>query len=330
LINSSTSEGTNRSDARPKAIVVGAGGQDGTLLASQLRKRGYEVFPLTRLGVLRADGAIEPLDLLDGAQVAAFVKSVCPNEIYFLAAHHHSSDEDVGDLARLLKQSYETHCQSFLTLLEACVKYSAQTRVFYASSALVFGYPDRAPQDELTPMHPACAYGVTKLFGMGLCEIFRRDYGLFCCAGILFNHESHLRQSRFVSKKIAKAVAAIKRGRQTELTLGSLDSQVDWSAAEDFVEAMSMCLAIDTPQDFVFASGELKSLRDFCSVAFSSVGLDFRDHVNVERALIVRQPRAIALQGNPAKLMRLTGWRPKIGFEELVSSLVRAEMGQTT
>ena len=186
MINSSTSEGTNRSDARPKAIVVGAGGQDGTLLASQLRKRGYEVFPLTRLGVLRADGAIEPLDLLDGAQVAAFVKSVCPNEIYFLAAHHHSSDEDVGDLARLLKQSYETHCQSFLTLLEACVKYSAQTRVFYASSALVFGYPDRAPADELKRDAFRLRLWRYKIVWNGIVRDFRRDYGLFCCAGILF------------------------------------------------------------------------------------------------------------------------------------------------
>jgi len=278
--------------------------------------------------VLHADGVIEPLDLLDKAEVEAFVAKVSPKEIYFLAAHHHSSDEDTGVLSELLQQSYETHCRRLLTLIEACVRHSPLTRIFYASSALVFGHPDHAPQDEGTPMRPVCAYGITKLFGMGLCEIFRRDRGLFCSAGILFNHESKLRHPKFVSKKISSAVAAIKRGTQTELVLGSLDSEVDWSAAEDFVEAMRMTLALDVPEDFVFASGRLRSLRDFCDIAFSSVGLDYRNHVRVEQALIVRQPRVIPLQGNPAKLMRLTGWRPRIGFEEMVSSLVRAEMDQ--
>ena len=175
-------------------------------------------------------------------------------------------------------------------------------------------------------MRPACAYGITKLFGMGLCDIYRRDRGLFCSAGILFNHESTLRRPRFVSKKISSAVAAIKRGTQAELVLGSLDSEVDWSAAEDFVEAMPVTLALDVPEDFVFASGRLRSLREFCDIAFSSVGLDYRNYVRVDQELIVRPPRVIPLQGNPAKLMRLTGWRPRIGFEEMVSSLVRAEM----
>jgi GDPmannose 4,6-dehydratase len=321
-------EASVRGEGGQVAVVVGAAGQDGTLLSATLRRRSYDVVPVTRLGVIRADGAIEPLDLLDKAEVEAFVATISPDELYFLAAHHHSSDEDTGDISQLLQQSYETHCQRFLTLLEACAKRSPRTRIFYASSALVFGHPDRAPQDEATPMHPVCAYGITKLFGMGLCEIFRRDRGLFCSAGILFNHESTLRHPRFVSKKIARAVTAIKRSTQAELVLGSLDNEVDWSSAADFVEAMCATLALDVPEDFVFASGRLRSLRDFCDIAFSSVGLDYRNYVKVKQDLIVRQPRAIPLQGNPAKLMRHTGWRPKIGFGEMVSDLVRAEMDQ--
>jgi GDPmannose 4,6-dehydratase len=295
-----------------------------------LRERGYRVVAVTRLGVLHADGAVAPLNLLEKAEVEAFVATVSPDEIYFLAAHHHSSDEDTGDLSRLLQQSYETHCQRFLTLLEACVKHSPQTRIFYASSALVFGHPDHAPQDETTPMRPVCAYGITKLFGMGLCEIFRRDRGLFCSAGILFNHESTLRQPKFVSKKISRAVAAIKRGTQAELVLGSLDSEVDWSAAEDFVRAMPMTLATDVARDYVFSSGRLRSIRDFCDIAFSSVDLDFRKYVKVKQDIVFRQPRLIPLQGNSERLTRCTGWQPKIGFEELVSSLVRAELDQVT
>ena len=313
--------------AEPRsAVVVGALGQDGTLLSSYLLSQGYRVVAVTRQGVLKPDGSVDPLDLLNASEVEAFVAATLPDEVYFLAAHHHSSDENVGDLGTLLQQSYETHGLRFLSLLQASARYSPRTRLFYASSALVFGHPESSPQDETTPMRPACAYGVTKSFGMGLCEIFRRDHGLFCSAGILFNHESPLRQQRFVSSKIAKAVVAIKNGIQTELVLGSLDAEVDWSAAADFVRAMPAVLALDTPQDFVFASGKLHSLREFCAIAFSTVGLDFRDHVRVAEELVVRKPRAIPLHGNPERLMRATGWRPEISFEQLVSGLVQAEM----
>jgi GDPmannose 4,6-dehydratase len=175
-------------------------------------------------------------------------------------------------------------------------------------------------------MRPVCAYGVTKLFGMGLCEIYRRDFGLFCSAGILFNHESPLRQPRFVTRKISRAVAAIKRGAQRELSLGSLDTQVDWSAAEDFVEAMRLTLAIDRPQDFVFASGELRSLRDFCEIAFSAAGLDYRDYVKTDPTLLMRSARRVPLHGNPQRLMAETGWQPKISFEQLVTAMVQADL----
>ena len=311
---------------RPVAIVVGSAGQDGTLLSAYLREAGYAVVEVTRAGARRMDGCSEPLDLLDNAQVSALVSQTRPAEIYYLAAYHHSSDQDPGDQVKLLRLSYETHCQGFLAFLDACVRHSRQTRLFYASSSLVYGYPEVCPQDEMTPMRPVCAYGITKLFGMGLCELYRREYGLFCSAGILFNHESPLRQPRFVTKKISMAVAAIKRGLQSELTLGSLDAEVDWSSASDFVRAMPMTLAVDKPQDFVFSSGLRRSMREFCEIAFATAGLDFRKYVKVRDDIIVRQPRSVPLQGNPAKLKRLTRWEPKVGFEALVSGLVRAEL----
>lgn len=321
---------TSPSRAEPRsAVVIGASGQDGTLLSGHLRRKGYRVVAVTRQGVSKPDGSIDPLDLLNTSEAEAFVAATTPDEIYFLAAHHHSSDQDVGELGLLLRQSHETHGLRFLSLLQASAKRSPQTRLFYASSALVFGHPESRPQDESTPMRPACAYGVTKLFGMGLCEIFRREQGLFCSAGILFNHESPLRQPQFVSRKISKAVVAIKRGIQSELVLGSLDTEIDWSAAEDFVRAMPAVLALDTPQDFVFASGKLHSLREFCDIAFSTVGLDFRNHVRVAEELVVRKPRTVPLHGNPARLMQATGWRPEISFEQLVSGLVHAEMDRT-
>jgi GDPmannose 4,6-dehydratase len=323
-------ENGDREGCRPVAIVVGSAGQDGTLLSSHLRERAYAVVEVTRAGVKQADGKIERINLSDTDQVNTLVAGVNPTEIYYLAAHHHSSDQNVGDQVKLLQQSYEVHCQGLLSFLDACIRHSPSTRLFYASSALVYGYPDRCPQDEATPMRPVCAYGITKLFGMGLCELYRREHGLFCSAGILFNHESPLRQPRFVSKKIVMAVAAIKRGRQSNLVLGSLDAEVDWSAASDFVEAMPMTLAAEVPQDYVFSSGQRRSLRDFCEIAFSAAALDFRKYVEVKEDIIFRQPRSVPLQGNPDRLKRCTGWKPKIEFEELVSNLVRAELDQAS
>jgi len=280
--------------------------------------------------VLGADGTVEALDLLDSGAAQRLIAATGADEIYYLAAHHHSSEEDAGGMPQLLRQSYQTHGEAFLNILEACVAHAPQVRIFYAASALVYGRPTSQPQDETTAMHPVCAYGVTKLFGMGLCEIYRRDFGLFCSAGILFNHESRLRQPRFVSRKIARAVAAIARGEQREVTLGSLDAEVDWSAAEDFVAAMQAVLAIDTPQDFVFASGRLRSLRTLCEVAFASVGLDYRDHVRTDASLLVRAPRGVPLHGDPRRLIGATGWQPRISFEELVAGMVRAELDTMT
>ena len=321
-------EGQVERGHRHVVIVVGSAGQDGTLLSSYLRKAGRAVVNVTRTGSMLPDGTEKPLDVSNIEHVSKLVADASPAEIYYLAAHHHSSDQEVGDHVSLLQQSYRTHCQGFLSFLDACVRHSPTTRLFYASSALVYGYPDRCPQNETTPMRPICAYGITKLFGMGLCELYRREYGLFCSAGILFNHESPLRQPRFVSKKIARAVAAIKRGLQSELVLGSLDAEVDWSAASDFVEAMRMTLATEKPEDFVFSSGRRRSLREFCEVAFSAAALDFRNYVKVNEDIIVRHPRSVPLQGNPEKLKRCTGWEPKISFEELVSKLVQAELDQ--
>ncbi len=323
-------EDHGRIHRRPVAIVVGSAGQDGTLLTRHLRDRAYAVVEVTRSAAKGEDGRTRPIDVADAAQVATLVSEVKPAEIYYLAAHHHASGEAVGDQARLVQQSYKVHCEGFLSFLDGCVHHSPQTRLFYASSALVYGHPDRCPQDETTAMRPVCAYGITKLFGMGLCELYRREHGLFCSAGILFNHESPLRQPRFVSKKIAMAVAAIKRGLQSEVVLGSLDGEVDWSAASDFVEAMPLTLATDTPQDYVFSSGRRRSLRDFCDIAFSTVGLDYRQYVKVRDDIVFRQPRSVPLQGNPEKLKRCTGWKPRIEFEELVSNLVRAELDQTS
>lgn len=315
-----------RHSDRRLAVVVGAAGQDGTLLSRYLLQSGCVVRGITRHSVISEDGSAAPLSLMDIAQVDAFIGSTVPDQIYYLAAHHHSSDEDSGGTPELLQQSYDVHCASFANLLDSCSRKSRHTKIFYASSALVFGHPLASPQTELSPMRPVCVYGMTKLLGMDLCELYRRDHGMFCSAGILFNHESHLRPEKFVTRKITRAVAEIKRGSRKTLTLAAPEIKVDWSAAEDFVRAMHVSLSADVAQDYVYASGNLHSIEDFCDVAFRAAGLNFRDYLEVDSSLMKRSSRSVPLHGDPSRLMASTGWAPKVSFEELISGMVQYDL----
>jgi GDPmannose 4,6-dehydratase len=307
------------------ALVVGASGQDGYYLCRELEARGDRVIRVTRNGVV-GDRARQPLDILDAAAVRRLVGETAPDEIYYLAAYHHSSQQDAGSLRALIEKSHDIHCTGLLNFLDAMTVVRRQARLFYAASSLVFGDPRRVPQDEDTPMAPVCAYGITKLLGMGLCRAYRSNEGLFACAGILYNHESPRRAPHFVTRKIARAVADIKRGQAKPLEMGALDARVDWSAVEDVVAAMTAMLAMDSPQDLVIASGVLHSVRDFAAHAFGVAGLDYRQHVVEKPELLHRSPRKQPLCGDTRRLRAATGWQAKVSFEELVERMVRAEL----
>jgi len=171
-----------------------------------------------------------------------------------------------------------------------------------------------------------CVYGVTKAAGIGIGRVYRSERGVFACAGILFNHESPLRRRVFVTKRIVRAAVEIARGRPTALRLGSLSARVDWGAAEDYVRAMALMLRLPTPRDYVIATGELRSVRDFAERAFAAVGLDYRAHVSEAPELVQRRVRATPLCGDATCLRSTTGWRPEISFEALVRTMVAAEM----
>jgi GDPmannose 4,6-dehydratase len=314
------------SNEKPRhAVILGAAGQDGRYLQRHLISAGYRVTAIGRQGILTGD-IQAPFDVLDSGAVGDLIGAERPDELYYLAAHHHSSHEQQGTLRELLDTSYAIHCRGLMNVLDAIAAVSSETRLFYAASSLVFGDPTVTPQNEDTPMAPICAYGVTKALGIELCRLYRKERGIFCSTGILYNHESPVRGIRFVTRKIARAAAGIRRGEQSALTLGDLDARVDWSFAGDVVRAMHAMLQLDTPRDFVVASGTLRTVREFAARAFADVGLDYQKYVVESPAIIQRSRRRVPLHGDPSRLAAATGWKAQTSFEELVDMMVRAEL----
>jgi GDPmannose 4,6-dehydratase len=295
------------------AIVVGAGGQDGRLLHERLLR---ECINVTRLG--RGDLAND-----DGVAVADLVRKG-PSEIYYLAAHHHSSQEAMGSCELdLVRQSTDAHVTGLACFLEAIRRHSPGTRLFYAGSSLVFGEPGTDTQDEMTPFEPRCIYGITKAAGLRLCRYYREKHGVFAAGGILFNHESPLRQTKFVIPKIIHAALAIARGSAEKLRLGDLSARVDWGYAPDYVEAMTRILRLREPGNFVVATGETHSVQEVVERVFGSLGLDWRQHVEEAQEILTR--RRTPLCGNSSKLRAATGWQPTVSFHDMLQILLEAQ-----
>ncbi len=305
-----------------KALIIGSTGQDGRLLAEQLRQDNVIVVGLGRESIDGSESfGFSHFKIGNSAEVAAAIAILQPDEIYYLAAFHHSSEERVSsDTTELWQRSFSTHVTGLINVLEAMKKRSPHTRVFYAASSHVFGDPAIEPQDEQTPFNPKNIYGITKAAGVQCCRFYRSEHSLFASAGILFNHESSLRAEKFVSQKIVRAAHRIKAGLQSELILGDLSAQIDWGFAPDFVRAMRLILAADAADDFVVATGEMHSVGEFVEIAFSALGIDWRKHVTEKAGVLTR--RKSILRGNPNKLKRITGWKPSVTFEQMVQQLV--------
>jgi GDPmannose 4,6-dehydratase len=309
-----------------KAIVVGSAGQDGRLLTSQLKRRGYATVGCVRPS--GASGAPNPeqttIDVCASDSVVALVTGFEPDEIYFLAAHHHSAEESSGNFVEILQQSLDVHTVALANFLESIRRHSPDTRLFYAASSHIFGRPGSDVQNELTPVNPVSAYGISKAAGLFACRHYRETYGTFASVGILYNHESELRPTKFLSRKIARGVAAIARGEAESLTLGNLDAVVDWGYAPDYTDAMQKILEAPVPGDFIVASGKQHTVRDFARIAFEAIGLDYTEYVESDPSIINRD--AGVLVGNPAHLIETTGWQPTTDFPGMVRNLVKHEM----
>jgi GDPmannose 4,6-dehydratase len=315
------------------ALITGAFGQDGILLAELLVQEGYQVWGLVsgdgpRADLLRrrAPGIILLRgDLRDGETIVGAMREARPDEVYNLAA--------LSSVARSWSQArdvMEVNALAVVDLLEAVRAQGAvdsrEIRFYQASSSEMFGTPVVSPQTEETAFHPRSPYGVAKSAAHLLTLNYRESYGMFACSGILYNHESPLREPHFVTRKISKGVAAIAQGKADRLELGTLDVARDWGWAADYVRAMWLMLQHDEPGDYIVSSGQSHTLREFLSVAFSFVGIDDWEPYVVTDPALVRPAEVMGLVGDATKARKVLGWQPTVPFEEIVERMVRHDL----
>jgi len=314
-----------------RVLIIGHSGQDGTLLLKSLESSGHEVYGMSRYSFYPE--AMVDLAVVSGNRdlqsIRDFIRFLQPTQIYYLAAHHTSSEGAGTDsLIDTYMYSHETHVLGFLNVLNAVEESIPNCRVFYAASSLVFSGMTGEVQNESTPLDPVGFYGLTKAQGILLSHEYRRQRGLFVSVGILYNHESPHRPAHFLSQKIVRAAARIAAGSDENLIVGDLTARVDWGYAGDYVLAFQKILELPTSDDFIVASGEAHSVQEFTERVFDGFGLDWRDHVEVNRDVLTRQFKVRI--GDVAKLKSETGWTPSLDFFGLIDHLVSAEKARAT
>jgi GDPmannose 4,6-dehydratase len=305
-----------------KTIVIGATGQDGFYLANSLEHKGCSVVRIDKNFIQpQLDLPISSsFDMSEPSHVDALVKNIQPDEIYHLAAFHHSAQDNYDETLEIFSKSINTHEISLFNILTSIVKFSPHTKLFYAASSLIFGDPPTEVQDENTPINPTNIYGITKASGLFLCRKFRKENSVFVSCGILYNHESTRRQNNFLSKKIVNGVVAAIGNKSAVLELGNLESVADWGYAVDYVEAMIKILNLSKPDDLIVSTGIKHTVQEFVEIAYSAAGLDWRNHVTEKSGIVKRITRPLI--GDSTKLRKLTGWKPSVTFEEMVKILV--------
>ncbi len=311
--------------AKKRAMITGITGQDGSYLAEFLLEKDYEVFGLIRRSstvnferISHLQDKVELIsgDLLDQKSLVTALQTAKPHEVYNLGAQSFvpASWEQpmlTGEITGL----------GVTRILEAIRTTDEKIRFYQASTSELFGKAQETPQSETTPFYPRSPYGVSKLYAHWITINYRESFDMFACAGILFNHESPRRGFEFVTRKITHAVARIKHGIDEELRLGNLDARRDWGFAGDFVQAMWLMLQQDKPDDFVIATGETRTIREFCQVAFDWAGLDWEKYVVIDERFF-RPAEVNILLGDPAKASEKLGWKPETSFEKMVRLMV--------
>jgi GDPmannose 4,6-dehydratase len=313
----------------PRALITGITGQDGSYLAEFLLGKGYAVVGMARRASTDSFERIEQIrdritvrqaDLLDQSSLIRLLEDARPDEVYNLA-----SQSFIPTSWEQAVLTAEFTAVGVTRLLEAVRLVNPRIRFYQASTSEMFGKAAEVPQNERTPFHPRSPYGVAKLYGHWITVNYRESYGLFACSGILFNHESPRRGKEFVSRKVTDGVARITSGLQTDLRLGNLEARRDWGYAGDYVEAMWMMLQQAAPDDYVIATGETHAVRELVEIAFARAGLDWRQHVVPDPALM-RPAEVDLLQGDAAKAKRVLGWEPRVRFRELIEMMVDADL----
>ncbi len=311
------------------ALITGITGQDGSYLAELLLEKGYRVVGLhrrsstvtfERITHLKDQISLVPADLLDEASMIRVLRDFQPSEVYNLAAQSFVQTSFVQPIL-----TGEVTALGVTRLLDAILLTDPSIRFYQASSSEMFGKVVEVPQTEATPFYPRSPYGVAKLYGHWITVNYRESYDLHASSGILFNHESPRRGMEFVTRKVTLSAAAIKLGMQKDVKLGNLDAQRDWGYAADYVRGMWLMLQQDHPGDYVLSTGETHSVRELCQIAFDEVGLDWQDHVKVDEQFF-RPAEVDLLIGEPTKARDQLGWKPEVGFAELVRMMVDADM----
>lgn len=334
-----------------KALITGVTGQDGSYLAELLLEKGYEVHGMVRRSSTERRDRIDHLngnenfhlhygDLADSMSLVKIIGSVRPDEIYNLAAQSHVQVS--FDVPEYTADVVATGVLRVLEAVRVC-GLEKTCRIYQASTSELYGKVEEVPQRETTPFHPYSPYAVAKQYGFWIVKEYREAYNMFCCSGILFNHESERRGETFVTRKISLAAARIAQGKQDKLYLGNLSSLRDWGYAKDYVECMWLILQNDKPEDFVIATGEQHSVREFCEHAFREAGIELEfkgegmNEVGINKATgevvievsedFYRPTDVVNLWGDPSKAKKELGWNPtKTSFEELVKIMVRHDM----
>lgn len=332
-----------------KAFITGVTGQDGSYLAELLLEKNYEVHAILRRSSVFTTDRIEHLmshprfktyhgDLADSSNLHTLLSKIQPDEVYNLGAQSH-----VAVSFEVPEYTAEVDALGTIRLLNAIKDLGIKTKFYQASTSELFGgLPESAPQSEKTPFYPKSPYGAAKLYAYWVTVNYRESYGLYACNGILFNHESPRRGETFVTKKITKAVAAIKHGKQKHLTLGNLDAMRDWGYAKEYVEAMWLMLQQEKPVDYVVATGKMYSVRQFVEMAFAEIGVKIKwqgkgsdeQGLNAETNEVLvkidpkyyRPAEVEVLHGDPSLILKNIGWKPKTDLKELVKIMVNYDL----
>jgi len=313
------------------ALITGITGQDGSYLAELLLAKGYEVIGMVRRSSTVNFGRIEQIqdqivlvqgDLLDQTSLIDIMREYQPDEIYNLAAQ---SFVPISWKQPVLTGEFTA--LGVTRMLEAMRAAAPNARFYQASSSEMFGKVHEVPQNERTPFYPRSPYGVAKVYGHWITVNYRESYGLFACSGILFNHESPRRGLEFVTRKVCHGAAQIKLGLAHQLQLGNLEARRDWGFAGDYVEAMWRMLQQKAPDDYVVGTGETRSVRELCQVAFGYLGLDWEKYVTVDPKLI-RPAEVDLLVSDPRQAREKLGWQPSVSFEGLIQMMVDADLAQ--
>ncbi|MCS0674071.1 GDP-mannose 4,6-dehydratase [Cytobacillus firmus] len=312
-----------------KALITGITGQDGSYLAEFLLNKGYQVYGLKRRSATVNNENIRHIqdkiqfvsgDLQDVTSLINAVKAADPDEVYNLAAQSFVADSWLQPIF-----TGQVTALGVTNMLEAVRIVKPDAHFYQASSSEMFGKVLETPQNELTPFYPRSPYGASKMYGHWITVNYRESFNMHTCSGILFNHESPRRGIEFVTRKITDAVARIKLGLQDELRLGNLDAKRDWGFAGDYVKAMWLMLQQNDPDDYVIATGETHTIKEFVEIAFKHVGLDWQDYV-VQDSKFFRPAEVDLLLGDPAKAKNKLGWQPEVTFEQLVIMMVESDV----